>query len=95
MTKQELITKLAEENRDLSKEDVRMAVDIILDSISDALSKGKRVEFRGFGSMRLRYRKARLGRNPKSGDSVPIEGKYFPHFKPGKELRKRVNKANI
>ena len=91
MTKQELITILTERNPELSKEDVRMAVDVILKCVADGLAEGKRVEFRGFGSLRLRYRKPRQGRNPRTGTSVPVEGKYFPHFKPGMELRMRVN----
>ena len=61
-----------------------MAVDIILNTISKGLAEGKRIEFRGFGSLRLRYRKPRQGRNPRTGTSVPVEGKYFPHFKPGR-----------
>ena len=61
--------------------------------MSDALSSGDRIEIRGFGSFSLHYREPRLGRNPKTGDSVDLNGKYVPHFKPGKELRERVNKG--
>ena len=77
MTKQELITTLAQKHPDLSKEDVHMAVDIILNTIAKGLAEGKRIEFRGFGSLRLRYRKPRQGRNPRTGTSVPVKGKYF------------------
>jgi len=91
MTKQELITVLIDKNPDLSKEDVHKSVEIILDTISKGLAEGKRIEFRGFGSLRLRYRKPRQGRNPRTGTSVPVEGKYFPHFKPGRQLRQRVD----
>ena len=93
MTKQELITSLVAKNPDLSKEDVHRAVDIILETISSGLAKGNRIEFRGFGSLRLRYRKPRQGRNPRTGTSVPVRGKYFPHFKPGRQLRQRVNES--
>ena len=95
MTKQELITSLVAKNPDLSKEDVHTAVDIILETISNGLAKGNRIEFRGFGSLRLRYRKPRQGRNPRTGTSVPVRGKYFPHFKPGRQLRQRVNESTV
>ena len=94
MTKQELITTLAQKHPDLSKEDVHMAVDIILNTIAKGLAEGKRIEFRGFGSLRLRYRKPRQGRNPRTGTSVPVKGKYFPHFKPGRQLRQRVDESS-
>lgn len=93
MTKQELITTLVAKNPELSKDDVHMAVDVILETVSKGLAEGKRIEFRGFGSLRLRYRKPRQGRNPRTGSSVPVKGKYFPHFKPGRQLRQRVDEA--
>ena len=93
MTKQELITTLVAKNPELSKDDVQKSVDIILETISNGLAEGKRIEFRGFGSLRLRYRKPRQGRNPRTGSSVPVKGKYFPHFKPGRQLRQRVDAA--
>ncbi len=93
MTKQELITTLVAKNPELSKDDVQKSVDIILETISNGLAEGKRIEFRGFGSLRLRYRKPRQGRNPRTGSSVPVKGKYFPHFKPGRQLRQRVDEA--
>ncbi len=94
MTKQELIEKIAErDNHGLTPEEVRMVVDIILNCLSDGLAEGKRVELRGFGSMQLRYRSAKRGRNPRTGEAVDVEGKYFPRFKPGRQLRERVNKT--
>ncbi len=92
MTKQELIQTLTE--HELEIDDARDIVGIILDTMADGLAEGKRVEIRGFGSMSLRYRKPRVGRNPKTGESVEVPGKYFPHFKPGRELRERVDSAD-
>jgi len=63
----------------------------LLEKMSQELASGNRIEIRGFGSFSLHFRAARMGRNPKSGDAVPLRGKYVPHFKPGKELRERVN----
>ncbi len=91
MTKQELINQLIDKHPELTKEDVLEAVEIILETISNGLAEGKRIEFRGFGSINLRYRKPRQGRNPRTGTSVPVRGKYFPHFKPGRQLRQRVD----
>ena len=68
-----------------------MAVKTLLEMMSNALTEGERIEIRGFGSFSLHFRPPRLGRNPKTGDSVALPGKYVPHFKPGKELRDRVN----
>ncbi len=64
---------------------------MILDHMAEALAEGERIEIRGFGSFSLHYREARLGRNPKTGETVELAGKFVPHFKPGKELRDRVN----
>jgi integration host factor subunit beta len=66
-------------------------VKVILDALTDALARGDRIEIRGFGSFTLNYRPPRLGRNPKSGEKVQVPAKYVPHFKPGKELRERVD----
>jgi integration host factor subunit beta len=71
--------------------DVELAVKLVLDQISDALAKRDRVEIRGFGSFSLHFRPPRQGRNPKTGETVALSGKYVPHFKPGKDLRERVN----
>jgi integration host factor subunit beta len=91
MMKSELIETLAEGQSHLAYKDVELAVRCILEQMSAALSSGERIEIRGFGSFSLHYRPPRIGRNPKTGDSVALAGKYVPHFKPGKELRDRVN----
>ncbi|WP_048305771.1 integration host factor subunit beta [Halomonas sp. PR-M31] len=91
MTKSELIEQIAMRQPELSLKEVEAAVRIILDDITDALASGGRVEIRGFGSFSLHFREPRLGRNPKTGEAVDLEGKFVPHFKPGKELREQVN----
>lgn len=91
MTKSELIESLARKHDRLAQIDVELAVKSMLDYMSQALSGGERIEIRGFGSFSLHYRPPRVGRNPKTGDSVELSSKYVPHFKPGKELRDRVN----
>ncbi|MEI6412788.1 MAG: integration host factor subunit beta [Pseudomonadota bacterium] len=91
MTKSELIEIIAKSQMHLPARDVELAVKAILDQIGSALASGERIEIRGFGSFSLHYRPPRLGRNPKTGESVDLTGKYVPHFKPGKELRDRVN----
>jgi integration host factor subunit beta len=93
MTKSELIQKLADQQQHLPYKDVELAVRCILDHMGDSLSNGERIEIRGFGSFSLHYRPPRTGRNPKTGEAVALEGKYVPHFKPGKELRDRVDDA--
>jgi integration host factor subunit beta len=91
MTKSELIEAIAARQSQLSSKDVELAVKTILEHMSTALSGGERIEIRGFGSFSLHYREPRKGRNPKTGDAVELTGKHVPHFKPGKELRERVN----
>ena len=91
MTKSELIEILSKRQIHLKADDVDMAVKTILEMMSNALADGDRIEIRGFGSFSLHFRPPRLGRNPKTGDSVALPGKHVPHFKPGKELRDRVN----
>ena len=91
MTKSDLIEALAENQSHLALRDVELAVKGLLESMSNSLSSGERIEIRGFGSFSLHFRPPRMGRNPKSGDAVALSGKYVPHFKPGKELRERVN----
>jgi integration host factor subunit beta len=93
MTKSELIELLAAEQSHLAYKDVELAVRCILEQMSNALASGERIEIRGFGSFSLHYRPPRIGRNPKTGESVALAGKYVPHFKPGKDLRDRVNGA--
>lgn len=91
MTKSELIERISENQAQLSGKDVELAVKTMLEQMSQALSQGDRIEIRGFGSFSLHYRAPRIGRNPKTGESVGLAGKHVPHFKPGKELRDRVN----
>lgn len=91
MTKSELIEALARQQAHLKFDDVELAVKTLLEQMSAALAAGERIEIRGFGSFSLHYRPPRIGRNPKTGESVPLPDKYVPHFKPGKELRERVN----
>ena len=93
MTKSELIEILSRRQGHLKSDDVDMAVKTLLEMMSNALTEGERIEIRGLGSFSLHFRPPRLGRNPKTGDSVALPGKYVPHFKPGKELRDRVNGA--
>ncbi|WP_148254987.1 integration host factor subunit beta [Aidingimonas lacisalsi] len=91
MTKSELIEQIAMRQPELSIKEVEAAVKIVLEDITDALADGGRVEIRGFGSFSLHYREPRTGRNPKTGEPVELNGKFVPHFKPGKELREQVN----
>ena len=91
MTKSELIEVLARKQSQLAYRDIELAVKTILEYMSASLSSGERIEIRGFGSFSLHFRPARSGRNPKSGEPVSLPAKYVPHFKPGKELRERVN----
>ena len=91
MTKSELIESLAQKQEHLAFSDVELSVKEILEQVSQELSRGQRIEIRGFGSFSLHFRPPRVGRNPKTGEAVSLPGKYVPHFKPGKELRERVN----
>ncbi|MDR2239923.1 MAG: integration host factor subunit beta [Zoogloeaceae bacterium] len=91
MTKSELIAKLAERFPQLVAKDADYSVKMVLDTMIAALTRGDRIEIRGFGSFALNYRPPRIGRNPKSGERVPVPEKYVPHFKAGKELRERVD----
>ncbi len=91
MTKSDLIDLMASEQSNLSERDVEFAVKAMLQQMSDALASGERIEIRGFGSYKLHFRPPRIGRNPKTGGTVALPAKYVPHFKPGKELRERVD----
>ncbi|WP_086931412.1 integration host factor subunit beta [Agarilytica rhodophyticola] len=93
MTKSELIERIAARQDQLSAKDIELAVKLVLEYMSQALATGERIEIRGFGSFSLHYRAPRIGRNPKTGESVELDGKYVPHFKPGKEMRDRVNES--
>lgn len=91
MTKSELIEALARKQPHLALKDVELAVKCIIDQMSETLANGERIEVRGFGSFSLHHRPPRIGRNPKTGESVSLTEKFVPHFKPGKELRDRVD----
>lgn len=91
MTKSELIEILSQRQPHLKGDDVDLAVKALLDMMAASLAQGQRIEIRGFGSFSLHYRPPRMGRNPKTGESVALQGKHVPHFKPGKELRERVS----
>ena len=90
INKKDLIEIIAKEQDQLPYRDIELSVKTIIESMVKSLKKGERIEIRGFGSFSLRYRKPRVGRNPKSGQSVSIEERYVPHFKPGKNLKERV-----
>lgn len=91
MTKSELIDNIAQRQSHLAYKDVELSVKSLLEHMSSSLSSGERIEIRGFGSFSLHFRPPRIGRNPKTGSAVSLPGKHVPHFKPGKELRERVN----
>ena len=93
MTKSELIELIARKQPQLSYKDIKLVVKISLEHMVSALSTGERIEIRGFGSFSLHYRPSRIGRNPKSGEPVSLSAKYVLHFKPGKDLRERVNEG--
>jgi integration host factor subunit beta len=93
ITKSQLITKIAQKLSHWSEKDVELGINKILDYMTSSLSKGNRIEIRGFGSFSLRYRPSRQAHNPKTGEKVITSPTYSPHFKPGKELREMVNAA--
>jgi integration host factor subunit beta len=94
MIKSELVIKLTEQNPHLYQRDIEQVVNAILDTISDALAQGGRVELRGFGTFTVKKREARAGRNPRTGEAVSISEKVVPMFKTGKEMRHRLNPAS-
>lgn len=91
MTKSELIERLANQNPRVTAREVDETVKAVLDAMTAAMASGSRIEIRGFGSFTLNHRPSRVGRNPKSGESVLVPEKFVPHFKAGKELRERVD----
>lgn len=91
MIRSELIQKLADENPHLYQRDVERIVNTVFEEITDAMSRGDRVELRGFGAFSVKKRDARIGRNPRTGESVPVDEKHVPFFKTGKLLRDRLN----
>jgi len=92
MTKAELVDEVARVVQ-LTKKQAETIVNIVFDSIVDSLRAGQKIELRGFGSFRLRSRKSRTGRNPKTGEKVEVPSKKIPYFKPGKELKELINKV--
>ncbi|QMT33304.1 integration host factor subunit beta [Conchiformibius steedae DSM 2580] len=99
MTKSELMARLADlfmqknSHAQLQNKDIEYSVKVLVDTMTRSLARGQRIEIRGFGSFDLNHRPARIGRNPKTGERVDVPAKYVPHFKPGKELRERVDQA--
>ena len=91
MNRSELVDTLAEKQPHLRYQDVELAVNAMLEHMSETLASDGRIEIRNFGSFTLHFLSPRLGRNPKTGESVAVSGKHVPHFKPGKELRERIN----
>jgi len=94
ITKSELIEKISAKIPQLGNKDVELSVKILIDKVIDSLATGDRTEVRGFGSFSVHYRKPRIGRNPKTGDSVSLPGKNAAHFKPGKVLRNKINNSH-
>ena len=93
ITKSELIENIAGQQNHLAYKDIELSVKSIIEQMSTSLAKGERIEVRGFGSFSLHFRPPRIGRNPKTGEAVSLPGKHVPHFKPGKQLRERVNRS--
>lgn len=91
MIKSELIQKIAEDNPHLYQRDVERIVSTVFEEITAALARGDRVELRGFGAFSVKHRDGRMGRNPRTGETVPVPAKSVPFFKTGKELRERMN----
>jgi integration host factor subunit beta len=91
MTKSELVDMISNNHDQITRREAEIVVNTIFTAISDALGQGERVELRGFGSFSTKTRNPRVGRNPKTGDAVEVPAKVVPHFKPGKELREKVN----
>jgi integration host factor subunit beta len=94
VTRSELMAEMATANPHLRVADVERIVATVFDEITEALARGQRVELRGFGAFTVKRRQARTGRNPRTGEAVPVEEKAVPFFKAGKELRERVNAPN-
>lgn len=93
MTRSDLVEELAARFGQITQRDAEFAVKAILEAMNDALARGHRIEIRGFGSFSVNYRSPRMGRNPRSGESVAIPEKKVPHFKPGKALRQAVDQG--
>jgi len=95
MIRSELVQKLCQDFPDLTQREIETVVGAFFDSVSDQLAKGGRVELRGFGAFSTRKRDARTGRNPRTGESVDVDAKRVPYFKPGKEMRERLNLSEV
>jgi integration host factor subunit beta len=95
MIRSELVQKLCTDFPDLTQREVEGVVSAIFDSITEQLAKGGRVELRGFGAFSTRQRDGRVGRNPRTGESVSVDAKRVPYFKPGKEMRERLNLKEV
>ena len=93
MIRSELVNKLTEKNPELRQEELEQVVEIFFSEVSNRLEDGGRVELRGFGAFSTRDREAREGRNPRTGENVDVPAKRVPHFKPGKEMRQKLNQA--
>ena len=91
MTKREIIEELLARRRSFTHRESETIVNAMFDAMANSLMRGERIEIRGFGSFGVKERRARQGRNPKTGEAVALAGKHVPHFKPGKDLRERVN----
>jgi len=94
MTKSELIEVISTQNQELTKKQVEFIVNGVFSSIKDALKTGDKVEIRGFGSFKIREKNSKVGRNPKTGDKVEVPSKNVPYFKPGKEIKELLIKAD-
>jgi integration host factor subunit beta len=95
MIRSELVQKLCNDFPDLTQREVETVVSSIFETITDQLAKGGRVELRGFGAFSTRQRDARIGRNPRTGATVDVDAKRVPYFKPGKEMRERLNLSEV
>ena len=94
MTKSELIQRIAQTQSHLVERDVALAVNMMLEHMAACLASGGRIEIRGFGSLSVRFRRARVGRSPRTGTPVSLPARHAPYFKPGKRLRERLNRAH-
>ena len=94
MNKSDLILKILESEPNLFKKDASKIVNVFFDTISEAISRGERVELRGFGVFDVKVREARIARNPKNGEAVAVPAKKVPYFKMGKDMKDRINKKN-
>jgi integration host factor subunit beta len=95
MIRSELVQNLCTDFPDLTQREIETAVNAFFDSITEQLGNGGRVELRGFGAFSARSRDARVGRNPRTGEAVEVDAKRVPYFKPGKEMRERLNLSEV